>query len=143
MVWPLRFSRAAPGRKPRIEGGEDGRLSIDGNIDGGEVLFIEALVNGDVTAGRVSIGAAVIHGEVHGRSVAVAGTVHGAIVASDVQLAEGAIVHGRIEHLSLSVAQMADFEGESVRLEPEAMLKELTGPTEVEAGDAGPQALAG
>ena len=48
MVWPLRFSRAAPGRRPRIEGAEGGRLSIDGNIDGGEALFIDARVNGVV-----------------------------------------------------------------------------------------------
>jgi hypothetical protein len=53
-------------------------------------------------------------------------------------------VHGRIEHLSLSVAETADFEGESVRLEPaDALLKELAGPAEVGAGDQEPQALAG
>jgi len=142
MVWPLRFSRAAPGRRPRIEGAEGGRLSIDG----GEALFIDARVNGDVTAGRVSIGAgAVVHGDIRGRSVEVAGAVHGAIVASDVQLEAGAIVHGRIEHLSLSVAQTADFQGQSVRgASADALLRELASPSDNEADiDAERTALAG
>ena len=116
MVLPLRFGRAPPSHRPRIEGGENGSLSVKGDIDGGEALVIDARVIGDVTAGRISIAAAaVVHGTVQGRSVAIAGTVHGAIVASDVQLDAGAVVHGRIEHLSLSVAATADFQGESVR----------------------------
>jgi len=116
MVLPLRFGRSPHARRPHIEGAEDGVLIVEGNINGGEALVVEARVVGDVTAGRVSVGAAgVVHGTVQGRSVQVAGTVHGAIIASEVQLDPGAIVFGRIEHLSLSIAETADFEGVSVR----------------------------
>jgi cytoskeletal protein CcmA (bactofilin family) len=116
MVLPLRFGRAAPVYRPRIEGAENGGIVVEGDIAGGEALFVDARVIGDVTADRVQIAAAaVIHGVVQGQSVAVAGTVHGAIIASDVQLDDGAVVHGRIEHLTLSVAATADFQGESVR----------------------------
>jgi cytoskeletal protein CcmA (bactofilin family) len=152
MVLPLRFGRAPPSRRPRIEGAENGSLLVKGDIDGGEALVIDARVIGDVTAGRISISAdAVVHGTVQGRSVEIAGTVHGAIVASDVQLEAGAVVHGRIEHLSLSVAATADFQGESIRRAAEgaAALAEWADElgAEVHAGDgeAGgeAQALAG
>jgi len=119
MVLPLRFGRAPLARRPHIEGAADGILIVEGNIKGGEALVVDARVVGDVTAGRVSVGATgVVHGTVQGRSVSVAGTVHGAIIASQVQLDAGAIVFGRIEHLSLSIAETADFEGVSVRRPP-------------------------
>ena len=142
MVLPLRFGRAPAGLRPRIESAEGGRLIVDGNIDGGEALVIEALVHGDVTAGRISVGAAaVVHGNLQGRSVEVAGTVHGAIVASEVQLDAGAVVHGSIEHLSLSIAATADFQGQSIRrpVGQDAQIAEAAAPH----GTSAPEALAG
>ena len=146
MAWPLQFIRPAQSRGPRIEGAEGGDLFVEGNIDGGEALYIDARVIGDVTAGKIFIGAAgVIHGTVQARNVEIAGTVHGAIIASTVQLGAGAVVHGVIEHRGLTIAPGVEFEGQSVQraVVDEAQLDAWKSEAETEVVKDQARALAG
>jgi len=146
MAWPLPFIRPAQIRGPRIEGAEGGALFVDGTIDGGEALYIDARVIGDITAGKISIGATgVIHGTLQARDVDIAGTVHGSIIASKVQLGSGAVVHGVIEHLGLTIAEGVEFEGRSVQrvAAPAAQLDAWKSEAEGDVTEGQVHALAG
>ena len=85
---------------------------IRGSIEAeGEVQF-DGEIHGDLKAKGLVIGeGAVVSGEVIAEKVRVCGTVEGAIRATRVELAAGALVKGDISHTALAIEAGARFEG--------------------------------
>lgn len=90
-----------------------GDMEINGSITSEGALQIDGLVDGDVSAADITIGAGgTVIGEVKAESVRVKGEVRGSIRARKVELETGAKVHGDILHSSLSIQPNAIFEGQ-------------------------------
>ncbi|RIJ20637.1 polymer-forming cytoskeletal protein [Henriciella barbarensis] len=88
-------------------------MEIKGSINSEGALHIDGVVDGDVTAGDITIGATgKVIGEVKGEAVKVKGEVLGSIRGRRVELETGARVEGDILHASLSIQPNAIFEGQ-------------------------------
>ncbi len=88
-------------------------LHVVGNLTTEGELQLDGVVEGDVTAGRLTIGAnAKVTGNVNAEMVNVQGEVRGTIRARSVQLARSAKVTGDIWHETLSIEAGAYYEGQ-------------------------------
>lgn len=88
-------------------------MEIKGSIVSEGALHIDGTVEGDVTAGDITIGqSGKVVGEVKAEAVKVKGEVLGSIRARRVELETGARVEGDILHASLSIQPNAIFEGQ-------------------------------
>jgi cytoskeletal protein CcmA (bactofilin family) len=88
-------------------------MEIKGSISSDGALQIDGVVDGDVTAGEITIGATgKVIGEVKADAVKVKGEVLGSIRARRVELETGARVEGDVLHATLSIQPNAIFEGQ-------------------------------
>ena len=110
------FSKSDRPDRPVVKGGAPSILSVGLHVTGKLVtageLQIDGEVEGDITAGRLTIGEhAKVTGDVRAELVIVQGEVRGSIQARSVQLAKTARISGDITHESLSVETGAYIEG--------------------------------
>lgn len=88
-------------------------MKINGSISSEGALQIDGVVDGDVSATDITIGASgQITGEVKAEVVKVKGKIKGSIRARKVELETGAHVKGDIVHSSLQIQSNAVFEGQ-------------------------------
>jgi cytoskeletal protein CcmA (bactofilin family) len=88
-------------------------MKINGSISSEGALQIDGIVDGDVSATDITIGASgQITGEVKAEVVKVKGKIKGSIRARKVELETGAHVKGDIVHASLQIQSNAVFEGQ-------------------------------
>ncbi len=90
-----------------------GDMKINGSVVSEGALQIDGIVDGDVSATDITIGASgQITGEVKAEVVRVKGKIIGSIRARKVDLETGAHVKGDIVHSSLQIQSNAVFEGQ-------------------------------
>lgn len=88
-------------------------MKINGSVTSEGALQIDGVVDGDVSATDITIGASgQIIGEVKAEVVKVKGRIKGSIRARKVELETGAHVKGDIVHSSLQIQSNAVFEGQ-------------------------------
>lgn len=88
-------------------------MKINGSVSSEGSLQIDGIVDGDVSATDITIGASgQITGEVKAEVVKVKGKIRGSIRARKVELETGAHVKGDIVHSSLQIQPNAVFEGQ-------------------------------
>ena len=88
-------------------------MKINGSVTSEGSLQIDGIVDGDVSATDITIGASgQITGEVKAEVVKVKGKIKGSIRARKVELETGAHVKGDIVHSSLQIQSNAVFEGQ-------------------------------
>ncbi|MFN4023938.1 MAG: polymer-forming cytoskeletal protein [Hyphomonas sp.] len=88
-------------------------MKINGSVTSEGALQIDGIVDGDVSATDITIGASgQITGEVKAEVVKVKGRIKGSIRARKVELETGAHVKGDIVHASLQIQSNAVFEGQ-------------------------------
>ncbi|MFN3608587.1 MAG: polymer-forming cytoskeletal protein [Hyphomonas sp.] len=88
-------------------------MKINGSVVSEGALQIDGIVDGDVSATDITIGASgQITGEVKAEVVKVKGRIKGSIRARKVELETGAHVKGDIVHSSLQIQSNAVFEGQ-------------------------------
>lgn len=88
-------------------------MKINGSVISEGALQIDGIVDGDVSATDITIGASgQITGEVKAEVVKVKGRIKGSIRARKVELETGAHVKGDIVHSSLQIQSNAVFEGQ-------------------------------
>lgn len=88
-------------------------MKINGSVISEGSLQIDGVVDGDVSATDITIGASgQITGEVKAEVVKVKGKIKGSIRARKVELETGAHVKGDIVHSSLQIQSNAVFEGQ-------------------------------
>ena len=88
-------------------------MKINGSVISEGALQIDGVVDGDVSATDITIGASGhITGEVKAEVVKVKGKIRGSIRARKVELESGAHVKGDIVHSSLQIQSNAVFEGQ-------------------------------
>ncbi len=88
-------------------------MKINGSVISEGALQIDGIVDGDVSATDITIGASgQITGEVKAEVVKVKGRIRGSIRARKVELETGAHVKGDIVHSSLQIQSNAVFEGQ-------------------------------
>jgi cytoskeletal protein CcmA (bactofilin family) len=88
-------------------------MKINGSVISEGSLQIDGVVDGDVSATDITIGASgQITGEVKAEVVKVKGKIRGSIRARKVELETGAHVKGDIVHSSLQIQPNAVFEGQ-------------------------------
>ncbi len=88
-------------------------MKINGSVTSEGALQIDGIVDGDVAATDITIGASGhITGEVKAEVVKVKGKIKGSIRARKVELETGAHVKGNIVHSSLQIQSNAVFEGQ-------------------------------
>ncbi len=88
-------------------------MKINGSVTSEGSLQIDGIVDGDVSATDITIGASgQITGEVKAEVVKVKGKIKGSIRARKVELETGAHVKGDIVHSSLQIQPNAIFEGQ-------------------------------
>lgn len=93
-------------------------VEIQGSIKTGGALQIDGKVEGDITAGDITIGSSGhIVGELKAETLRVKGTIIGSIRARKVELETGASVQGDIFHAALIIQPDANFEGQVKREE--------------------------
>ena len=93
-------------------------VDIKGSIKSNGALQIDGKVEGDVTAGDITIGSSgEIIGEVKAETLRVKGKIIGSIRARKVELETGASVQGDIFHAALIIQPDASFEGQVKREE--------------------------
>lgn len=93
-------------------------VEITGSIKSQGALQIDGKVEGDVTAGDITIGSSgEILGEVKAETLRVKGKIRGSIRARRVELETGASVEGDIFHAALIIQPDANFEGQVKREE--------------------------
>jgi len=93
-------------------------VQIKGTVKTGGALQIDGKVEGDITAGDVTIGSSgEILGEIKAETLRVKGKITGSIRARRVELETGASVQGDIFHAALIIQPDANFEGQVKREE--------------------------
>lgn len=93
-------------------------VEIRGSIKSGGALQIDGKVEGDISAGDITIGSSgEIMGEVKAETLRVKGKIIGSIRARKVELETGASVQGDIFHAALIIQPDASFEGQVKREE--------------------------
>ncbi len=91
-------------------------MHITGSISSQGALQIDGKIDGDVTAGDVTIGSTgMVTGEIKAETLRVKGSVKGSIRARKVELETGATVEGDIIHAALIIQPDASFEGKVKR----------------------------
>ena len=91
-------------------------MHIVGSINSDRALQIDGKVDGDISAGDVTIGSSgVITGEIKAETLRVKGRVKGSIRAKRVELETGGAVDGDIIHAALIIQPDATFEGQVKR----------------------------
>ncbi len=91
-------------------------MHIKGSIKSEGALQIDGKVEGDISAGDVTVGSSgLITGEVKAETLRVKGTIQGSIRARRVELETGATVQGDIYHAALIIQPDASFEGQVKR----------------------------
>ncbi|MCF6328484.1 MAG: polymer-forming cytoskeletal protein [Henriciella sp.] len=91
-------------------------MHITGSVRSEGALQIDGKIEGDVTAGDVTVGSTgEITGEVKAETLRVKGHVNGSIRARKVELETGATVKGDIIHAALIIQPDASFEGQVKR----------------------------
>ncbi len=91
-------------------------MKIVGSITTEGALQIDGIVEGDVSAGDITIGSTgSITGEIKSQTLRVKGQVHGSIRSKKVELETGAAVDGDIYHAALIIQPDATFEGQVKR----------------------------
>ncbi|MEL6858081.1 MAG: polymer-forming cytoskeletal protein [Pseudomonadota bacterium] len=91
---------------------------IKGSIKTGGAVQIDGTVEGDITAGDITIGSSGhIIGELKAETLRVKGKIVGSIRARKVELETGASVQGDIFHAALIIQPDASFEGQVKREE--------------------------
>ena len=92
-----------------------------GNIATAGDLHLDGTVEGDLAAGRLTIGeSGVVIGTIQAESIDIRGRVKGTISARQVRLWATARVDGDISHAELSIETGAHFEGRSLVFAPAA-----------------------
>jgi len=87
-------------------------LTITGSISSEGEVQLDGTVDGDISAGSLTIGEeASVNGEVHCETLVVRGRVNGSIRARQVQLASTARIEGDIIHATLAIESGAYFDG--------------------------------
>jgi cytoskeletal protein CcmA (bactofilin family) len=87
-------------------------LKITGQLESSEDIQIEGLVEGDVRAVTVRVGAgAKVHGTVSGDEVELSGTIDGKIEAKKVVLTSSAHMSGDVVHQDISIQSGAFIAG--------------------------------
>ena len=93
-------------------------LTITGNLNSEGDIQVDGLVEGDITTGRLTVGAeGKVRGEIRADELKVLGTVHGEIQARRVNFASSAHVEGNVIHEELSIESGAFVEGHCRRME--------------------------
>jgi len=93
-------------------------MLIIGSVRTEGALQIDGKIEGDVTAGDVTVGSTgEITGEIKAETLRVKGHVNGSIRARKVELETGATVKGDIIHAALIIQPDASFEGQVKREE--------------------------
>ncbi len=93
-------------------------VEIKGSIKSQGALQIDGKVEGDISAGDITIGSSgEIRGEVKAETLRVKGKIVGSIRARKVELETGASVQGDIFHAALIIQPDASFEGQVKREE--------------------------
>lgn len=88
-------------------------MVIIGSIRSEGALQIDGKIEGDVSAGDVTIGSTgMITGEVKAETLRIKGTVNGSIRSKKVELETGGKVKGDIIHAALIIQPEASFEGQ-------------------------------
>jgi len=91
-------------------------MHINGSIKTEGAIQIDGKVEGDITAGDITVGSTgEIIGEVKAETLRVKGKVKGSIRAKKVELETGAVVEGDIIHAALVIQPDALFEGQVKR----------------------------
>lgn len=91
-------------------------MEIKGSIKSDGAVQIDGRVDGDITAGDITIGSSGnIIGEIKAETLRVKGTIKGSIRARKVELETGASVTGDIFHAALIIQPDASFEGKVKR----------------------------
>ncbi|MCR5875554.1 polymer-forming cytoskeletal protein [Phenylobacterium sp. J426] len=123
------FSKATKGpdtaasqpRKPALASLIAPGVTVRGDIVTEGDLHLDGAVEGDVSAGRLTLGeTAWIQGVVTADSVEVRGRVTGTISARQVHLCASAHVDGDIRHSELAIDAGAHFEGRSLMFPADA-----------------------
>ncbi|MDI9350140.1 MAG: polymer-forming cytoskeletal protein [Candidatus Symbiobacter sp.] len=98
-------------------------MSIKGDIKSDGEVQIDGIVDGDVTARDVLIGAhGRITGEIRGDSVRVCGAVTGIIYAKEIALVRTARMEGDLHHEILSIEAGAYLNGSCIRFDTPVQL---------------------
>jgi len=93
-------------------------MHITGSVKSEGALQIDGQIDGDITAGDVTVGSTgKIIGEIKAETLRVKGAVQGSIRARKVELETGATVKGDIIHAALIIQPDASFEGQVKREE--------------------------
>lgn len=93
-------------------------VEIRGTIKTGGALQVDGKVEGDITAGDITVGSTgEILGEVKAETLRVKGKIVGSIRSRRVELETGASVQGDIFHAALIIQPDANFEGQVKREE--------------------------
>lgn len=91
-------------------------MEIKGSVKSAGAVQIDGTVEGDVSAGDITIGASgSILGEIKAETLRVKGKIQGSIRARKVELETGASVIGDIFHAALVIQPDATFEGKVKR----------------------------
>ena len=91
-------------------------MHITGSIKTEGAIQIDGKVEGDITAGDITVGSTgEIVGEVKAETLRVKGKVKGSVRAKKVELETGAFVEGDIIHAALVIQPDATFEGQVKR----------------------------
>lgn len=108
-------SATAQARKPALASLIAPGVTVRGDIVTEGDLHLDGAVEGDVSAGRLTLGdSAWVQGVVTADSVEVRGRVTGTISARQVRLCATAHVDGDIRHSELAIEAGAHFEGRSL-----------------------------
>lgn len=106
---------AAPARKIAVASLVAEGVRIRGDLATAGDLHLDGAVEGDLSAGRLTIGeTGTVTGSVQAEHVEIRGRVSGAISARVVCLRASARVDGDISHAELSIEAGAHFEGRSL-----------------------------
>lgn len=93
-------------------------MEIKGSVRTEGALQIDGTIEGDITAGDVTVGSTgLITGEIKAETLRVKGKIKGSIRARKVELETGASVEGDIFHAALIIQPDASFEGQVKREE--------------------------
>jgi cytoskeletal protein CcmA (bactofilin family) len=111
----------AQARKPALASLIAPGVTVRGDIVTEGDLHLDGAVEGDVSAGRLTLGeTAWVQGVVTADSVEVRGRVNGTISARQVHLCASAHVDGDIRHSELAIDAGAHFEGRSLMFPADA-----------------------
>lgn len=96
-------------------------VTIRGDLATAGDLHLDGALEGDVTAGHLTIGeTGAVTGSIRAECVEIRGRVSGTISARQVRLLASARVDGDVSHAELSIETGAHFEGRSLVFPPQA-----------------------